>query len=424
MRCDSEPEGEDVDLDEHVRTMSYAVNGGNKAPLTDTLITLPNPETQARPMPNPSTLKQGKFHSWDRYFAEANEMMKSLSPGREAQVITSFLKGLYSAKQRQECQKWLQITGSTWSNLASFGLTNTPAGPARIRNDGKREQQEQRNVIEKRPRSTSLEKANTKANEKRARPTLVNKVTTESDVRKGSQDQDCVASRVPTREALRRSQRLQESSSQVNQGSSRQLQKVLGEQGKSHAANGGLVPARPVSRANTASVRRKEAKHKPSNSQPRNSKGRFVSATRTQPAVSAVPSERRPTQPAKGVDDAPPKASRAKKSQASGAPVRVTEQAPQTTRNPASMQRSRLPRVPVNQITSAPTDSPVPRLVKRKRSTRQGSRGQRKNQCFLDEPELPQLPLTTTRYGEAPRGLSRRLPLPPPPQIPIMPTSD
>jgi hypothetical protein len=353
-------------------------------------------------------------------------MMKILPETREEELIAWFLNGLYSAKQRHECQRWLEISGSTWSNLASFGLTNTPAGPARIRSGGKKEQQTQpRQANDKRPRSTSLKKATTKANEKRSRPTLANKVTTKSELRKDTQDQVRITIQAAEREGPRRSQRLQESNTQLDHGALKRPQKVLGRRAGPHAADPGLSPVRPESQANTTSLRRKEAGPRSSNSKPRDIKGRFISATRTRPAASAVSARRGPGHPAKALnDEAPTKPPQIKKSRVVGAHIRGNQQAPHTPTKPASARPLRLPSTPISQITSAPTGSPVPRVTKRKRSSKRDSRDQRKKQRLMDEPELPQLPGKDSLDGKAPRGLRRRLPLPQPPQIPIMPTSD
>jgi hypothetical protein len=93
---------------------------------------------------------------------------------------------------------------------------------------------------------------------------------------------------------------------------------------------------------------------------------------------------------------------------------------------PSPSKHEQLPSTPVRQRTPDRHEQALPRLVKRKRSTGAVHCESPKKRRLMDEEGLPPLPVQPSeRVGRrVAKVRRRRSPLPPPPEIPIMPTSD
>ncbi|KPI41142.1 uncharacterized protein AB675_8043 [Cyphellophora attinorum] len=102
-----------IDLDENVATPSYAAHQRPQSRVPESLqpIVLSSPRIAARP--NYSQLKQGRYHSWDRYLAEAQTLIKTLPHDQEKEAVSTVL----------------EHNGWTWDSVVSYGMSGTPALP-------------------------------------------------------------------------------------------------------------------------------------------------------------------------------------------------------------------------------------------------------------------------------------------------------
>lgn len=435
----SEIEAGDVNLDENVHTMSYAANIWDSAPLTDTLMTLPQLGLRTQLSQSPSTLKQGRFHSWDRYFAKANEMMKKIPKKREFELLSCFLNGLYSKKQRQECEKWLDVSGWSWSHLESFGIIGTPAGPAQFHDS-----------VEDRSSTQPI-----KPPEKGVKGQHENKRVPKPGERAQIQNQYNPETHVAEQDPPRRSQRLLEQHTQISHESPDRPRSTSCSQERTKATKSNVGDSWQRSHLKRKN-KSKGTLDRHSNDRPRDAKGRFqaVEESRStlhfrgpndvmqtqshQPAGSRVPVGRSGTAPEVNPDkrfhgvehrtanDGQPVESGYHSNIASRMKVAKNSKVPETPRKQDGAAPMRLEQhlsTPSSQTSIEPHRDPTPRLVKRKRSPHQQTKGPRKKPRLLDDGGLP--PVPQQGHREVSRGQKKkRLPLPPPPQIPIMPTSD
>lgn len=124
-------DAESFDLDQNVAMPSYALHAARRPP-SDSLkpIDSSKPETCVD-LKSVELLRQGRYHSLDRYFAEAESLLKQLSPDQETYLMRAFVNGLYAASDRAHCRQWLNQLGWTWENLAAFSFSSTPSVHAR-----------------------------------------------------------------------------------------------------------------------------------------------------------------------------------------------------------------------------------------------------------------------------------------------------
>ena len=397
--CGDETEVQDIDLDENVTMMSYEKNIQRHLPGADSLVPLPPYETQDTQAVLDQVLKQGRFHSWDRYFAEGQTLIKKLPRRHELDLVKRFVEGLYATKQREQCESWLDVNGWTWENVDGFGLSSTPSVPVHLevvhpRNqDGMTEVGEKDNEDVQDPSEKSKPLMKPESSPKRNQ-----QVGQKSVQGKSQPPRECSPAAKHARQSrgkgklnIRSTKRHQ--SQRQSSGSAtrrrdgkgrfrrrRSLSPILGE----NVSHSGVS----VSRANRGkNVRRHKSKDDGSSGKP------FNEAPRKQHIKA----------------------------------VRAPSEA--TTEMKANQQNIEPLSTPLHQQTpSRGIERTIPRLVRRKRSVDLvAEQRSRKRRQLMDEEGLPPLPAHPIQQHRKDRKTGKkrhRLPLPPPPEIPIMPTSD
>ncbi|ETN42918.1 uncharacterized protein HMPREF1541_02076 [Cyphellophora europaea CBS 101466] len=121
---------ESFDLDGNVAVPSYARHLYRPSPVTDSLQPIEKKISQV-----PTTLseiyalKQGRYHSWERYLAEGQSLFEKIPKTQEALFVQNFIEGLYAAGEREQARKWLDLSGWSWDNVSAFLTSGTPSIP-------------------------------------------------------------------------------------------------------------------------------------------------------------------------------------------------------------------------------------------------------------------------------------------------------
>ena len=124
---------EDIDLDQNVTLMSYAGNLTGKVAGEEDISTF-NLEAPRGGFAHAEleNLRQGRFQSWETYLLRGQALFPRIPRRQESHLVEKFVDGLYSEAQRQQCCQWLDLSGWTWSSVASFGFTSTPCVPTQL----------------------------------------------------------------------------------------------------------------------------------------------------------------------------------------------------------------------------------------------------------------------------------------------------
>jgi hypothetical protein len=128
LRESSAPES--FDLDQNVVADSYATYWKTAVPPSDSLEPIrPRRIDTAAALTAIAELKQGRYHSWDQYVAEAYNSIEVIPRECEKWAIQKFVQGLYAAVNREQCARWLDGMGWNWDNVTAYGLSATPSVP-------------------------------------------------------------------------------------------------------------------------------------------------------------------------------------------------------------------------------------------------------------------------------------------------------
>ena len=120
IRAGSHPPG-DIDIDENLLAPEPEADELRQTVPGETMAMRPGvPATKFHQHVSPSTLKQEKFQSWDRYLA-AGEALKSMLPKRkEGAAVEAFVDGIYDEKLRQNFESVLDEVGWSWDSVKGF----------------------------------------------------------------------------------------------------------------------------------------------------------------------------------------------------------------------------------------------------------------------------------------------------------------
>ncbi|KIW19627.1 hypothetical protein PV08_00200 [Exophiala spinifera] len=111
----------DLDLDENVNTVSYAGHRILSVDDNDSLSFLSECRAPANELTRANNLTQEKFESWEHYYSRAHSLVQALPATFEEMVVRRFADGLFKTVQRKQCRQWLELKGWTWENVDSFG---------------------------------------------------------------------------------------------------------------------------------------------------------------------------------------------------------------------------------------------------------------------------------------------------------------
>ncbi|KIX93559.1 uncharacterized protein Z520_10737 [Fonsecaea multimorphosa CBS 102226] len=112
---------EDLDLDDNAHTISYAGHGCHVPQQNDSLKMLSPSTAQATQLAEIKTLRQRRFDGWDAYYNQGQKLVQALPHNFEGAIVRNFVDGLFKDTHRNQCQQWLDSSGWTWANVTVFG---------------------------------------------------------------------------------------------------------------------------------------------------------------------------------------------------------------------------------------------------------------------------------------------------------------
>lgn len=111
----------DLDLDANANTISYVGHQYYNVGENVSLRPLPEPQAQATQLAKVNTLRQKRFESWEHYYSQALNLIEALPHTFEEIIVRRYVEGIFQTAQRKQCQQWMDSKGWTWENIASFG---------------------------------------------------------------------------------------------------------------------------------------------------------------------------------------------------------------------------------------------------------------------------------------------------------------
>ncbi|EXJ57998.1 hypothetical protein A1O7_05421 [Cladophialophora yegresii CBS 114405] len=112
---------DDLDLDANAETISY---GGHHQCLhdkNDSLNMLPAPTVEATQLARIKSLRQRRFDEWTTYYDQGQRLLENLPDSFEETVVRNFVGGIFKDSHKRQCQQWLDANGWTWANVTTFG---------------------------------------------------------------------------------------------------------------------------------------------------------------------------------------------------------------------------------------------------------------------------------------------------------------
>lgn len=108
----------DIDLDENLLTPDPEADAAGQTLSGKVMAMLPElPNTSSHHHKELSSLKQGKFQSWDQYFAAGEVLINSLPKRKEGAVVDAFVDGIYDDKLRRNFEKALDELRWSWKSV-------------------------------------------------------------------------------------------------------------------------------------------------------------------------------------------------------------------------------------------------------------------------------------------------------------------
>jgi hypothetical protein len=112
---------DDLDLDANADMISYAGHHQYFPNKNDSLNMLPPSTAGATQLARIKTLRQRRFDEWTSYYDQGLRLLKSLPNNFEETVVRNFAGGIFNESHKKQCQEWLDANGWTWTNVTTFG---------------------------------------------------------------------------------------------------------------------------------------------------------------------------------------------------------------------------------------------------------------------------------------------------------------
>ncbi|EHY59199.1 hypothetical protein HRR83_001529 [Exophiala dermatitidis] len=111
---------EDLDLDENAISFSYAVRRDCSDGDTNTLQLLPQSDVQAPQLVRVNLLQQRRYDDWDGYYSQGLCLIQSLPRSFEEAIVRNFVNGIFHTVQKKQCERFLDEKGWLWNNVTLF----------------------------------------------------------------------------------------------------------------------------------------------------------------------------------------------------------------------------------------------------------------------------------------------------------------
>jgi hypothetical protein len=115
----------DIDVDDAVLPTELAADEAGQTPPGETIATLPGAPMTEYYRSKYSDLRQGKFQSWDLYFADGEASILKLPKRKEGGFVEAFVDGMSDDRLRRKCEMMLDEVGWSWENVKSFVMKTT-----------------------------------------------------------------------------------------------------------------------------------------------------------------------------------------------------------------------------------------------------------------------------------------------------------
>ena len=325
---------------------------------------MPEPQAPASELAKMNTLQQGRFEGWTEYYLKAQKLKDALPDSFEETIVRIFVEGIFQEIQRKQCRHWLDSKDWTWDNITSF-KDMLSQGPE--------------------PSDTSIESEG--AHVSLYSESIGRIVKEREESRKGVRRSGVLKKLGKKQhldaatEPLRRSQRLIERETQI-----------------AHTAHVSLLNE-PKPRKPAAKRKRDQQEHQPVSN--------TMGNTDKLGNLAAEANEERAVQQTRAQVEA--------KDQATS-----TSMKKMVTTQPLQRTNSRLEKREVDGVRHR--DQPLPQLVPQKRPLKRTVDDSSDDAGYLHK-HGPAKRLVSEEQTRVVRHREHRLPLPPPPEIPILPTS-
>lgn len=146
---------DDIDLDHNATMLSY-VNNMTRAVIPSAKgrsLTTASFGSNAEKRGLDEVLAQGRFQSWETYFAEGQNIFRQIPRKNELLLVQKFVDGLYSRSQKDQCFQYLDVNGWTWNSIAAFGFSATPCALTQAK--GNRNRSETASIMSNRTASVA-----------------------------------------------------------------------------------------------------------------------------------------------------------------------------------------------------------------------------------------------------------------------------
>lgn len=110
----------DIDVDDAMLPTEPVADEVSQALPGETTATLPGTPVTEYYRSKDSDLRQGKFQSWDQYFADGEASILKLPKRKEGGFVEAFVNGMSDDRLRRKCEMMLDEIGWSWENVKSF----------------------------------------------------------------------------------------------------------------------------------------------------------------------------------------------------------------------------------------------------------------------------------------------------------------